>query len=170
MKKITVVFFWCVFALFVFIKHGNKVANYINPTIKPQEIETPAAPNKSEEFNEMQKELLSLHNKERTSKGYAPLALDNKLCDYAQTYAEKMAKSNSMTHSSMSKLQEVNKDSGFVGENIAWGQEDAASVVEAWMWSPGHRWNILGSKYKRVGFGTKEDKDGKNYWCTVFSD
>jgi len=170
MKKITVVFFWCVFALFAFIKHGDKVVNYIKSPTKPQEIGAPAAPLKSEEFNDTQKKLLELHNKERKSKGYAPLVLDKKLCDYAQKHAEKMANANSMTHSSMSKLQEVNKDSGFVGENIAWGQEDEASVVEAWMWSPGHRWNILGSKYKRVGFGVKKDNDDKNYWCVVFSD
>ena len=70
----------------------------------------------------------------------------------------------------MSDLIKVNEDSSLVGENIAWGQETEKLVVEAWMWSPMHRWNILGTSYKRVGFGVEEDKEGRLYWCAVFSD
>lgn len=113
--------------------------------------------------------LLKLHNEERTTRGYKPLVLDNKLCEYAQKHANYMAKNNKLVHSSMSNLQKVNKDSGSVGENIAWGQETEESVVSSWMWSPMHRWNILGSSYKKVGFGLAKDSKGRNYWCVVFS-
>jgi uncharacterized protein YkwD len=105
----------------------------------------------------------------RTSKGMRPLEIDKKLCDYAQSHAGYMASKNSLTHSSMNKLQDF-CGADTVGENIAWGQETPESVVSAWMWSPMHRWNILGSSYNKAGFGIRKDSDGRNYWCVVFSD
>lgn len=116
-----------------------------------------------------QKEILfDLHNEERLKSRLPALVLDNKLSQYAQKHAEYMAKNNSLVHSSMSKLQKVNNDS-IVGENIAWGQETEKSVMSSWMWSPGHRWNILGSSYKKIGIGIKKDKNDRIYWCVVFS-
>jgi uncharacterized protein YkwD len=41
----------------------------------------------------------------------------------------------------------------WMGENIAMGFEDAASVCEAWMNSPGHRANILRPQFKEIGTG-----------------
>ena len=118
----------------------------------------------------IKEKLLDAHNQERASRKIKPLIIDKKLCDYAQKHAQKMVKKNSLYHSSMSDLIKVNEDSSLVGENIAWGQETEKLVVEAWMWSPMHRWNILGTSYKRVGFGVEEDKEGRLYWCAVFSD
>lgn len=112
--------------------------------------------------------LFEMHNKERTSRGLQPLILDKKLTNYAQKHAEYMSVKNSLVHSSMSSLQKVNNDS-FVGENIAWGQETEKEVINSWMWSPGHRWNILGSSYKKIGIGIKKDKNNRLYWCVVFS-
>jgi uncharacterized protein YkwD len=118
----------------------------------------------------IKEKLLDAHNQERIFRKLKPLTLDKKLCDYAQKHAQKMAKKNSLYHSSMSDLIKVNEDSSLVGENIAWGQETEKLVVEAWMWSPMHRWNILGTSYKRVGLGVEEDENGRPYWCVVFSD
>lgn len=117
---------------------------------------------------DVQIKLLEAHNEQRASKGYEPLEISSELCEYAQSHAEHMAKQGSLRHSKMSDLAKV-LGSGTVGENIAWGQEDVKEVVDAWMWSPGHRWNILGGSYKKAGFGVKEDKDGRKYWCVVFS-
>lgn len=104
----------------------------------------------------------------RESKGLKALEIDESLCDYAQRHAEYMAEKERLAHSSMSRLQE-SCGGETVGENIAWGQETASGVVSSWMYSPMHRWNILGSSYKRVGFGVKEDARGRKYWCAVFS-
>ena len=41
----------------------------------------------------------------------------------------------------------------WIGENIAWGQGTAAAVMDAWMHSPGHRANILNSRYSHIGIG-----------------
>jgi uncharacterized protein YkwD len=120
-------------------------------------------------YTDVQKKLLELHNNQRSFKKISSLVLDEKLCDYAQNHAEIMARKNSLYHSSMSDLSLLDDASTLVGENIAWGQETEEDVVNAWMWSPGHRWNILSSNFSKVGFGLEVDKNGRLYWCTVFS-
>lgn len=126
------------------------------------------SPIRKKAFEEFQTRLLECHNKERESRGYKPLEIDRELCGYAQMHAEYMAGNDLMVHSSISKIMKM-ANSSSAGENIAWGQKDEESVVNSWMWSPGHRWNILGSSYKRAGFGMKEDRNGRKYWCVVFS-
>jgi uncharacterized protein YkwD len=124
---------------------------------------------KEQSFTEAtQKKLLVEHNKQREKKGLSPLKMSKELCEYAQNHADIMAKKDSLYHSQISKLMEFDSVSSS-GENIAWGQESPESVVEAWMWSPMHRWNILGSSFNKVGFGFTKDKTGRFYWCTVFT-
>jgi uncharacterized protein YkwD len=60
------------------------------------------------------------------------------------------------------------------GENIAWGIGDLASVraiFRAWIYSPGHRENILGS-YDQIGVGLEvgrlEGRDGVHVWTQHF--
>jgi len=120
-------------------------------------------------FENFQEKLLELHNKERIKRGYKELKIDIDLCNYAQIHARKMAKENKLEHSRMSDLIKV-LNSNWVGENVAWEQKDEVFVVNAWMRSWSHRWNILGSNYKKVGFGMQKDKNNRNYWCAVFSD
>lgn len=112
--------------------------------------------------------LLEGHNASRAEKGLEPLALDERLCAYAQRHAERMASKGHLVHSSMSSLAGVLGD-GNVAENIAWGQNSEEEVCRAWMNSPGHRTNIMSKRYRKVGFGVKEDERGKKYWCAVFS-
>jgi uncharacterized protein YkwD len=112
--------------------------------------------------------LLDGHNRQRVQRGLEPLALDDGLCEYAQSHADKMARRGMLVHSSMSNLA-VKAGNGNVGENIAWGQNSEEEVCDSWMNSSGHRANILGKRYKRAGFGVKEDERGRKYWCAVFS-
>lgn len=116
--------------------------------------------------------LLELHNEKRLKHGLKPLSLDEKLCEYAQKHANNMALKNSMYHSDISGVRKLdpNKNWKWTGENVAWGQTSEESVVNSWMWSPGHRWNILGQEFKKVGFGLAKDSKGYNYWCVVFAD
>lgn len=154
MNKKAIIFFWTVFAVFVVGKHGCQ-----------HDIIAKQLPNLRQE----QTELLDLHNKERKSRGLEELKLDEDLCLYAQRHAEHMASKQNLSHSSMSKLQSAS-GAGRVGENIACGQETEEQVMKSWMGSSGHKRNILSSQYKHVGFGLKKDKEGRIYWCTVFSD
>jgi hypothetical protein len=112
--------------------------------------------------------MLNEHNLERMKHGLGKLELDNDLCSYAQNHAESMSKRGRLVHSSMSELA-IASGNGNVAENIAWGQESEVEAVDAWMNSSGHRQNILGKRYTRVGFGVKADDKGRKYWCAVFA-
>ena len=117
--------------------------------------------------NVSMEKLIQLHNERRASGalGQKPLRTDDKLMAYAQEHAEWMAKSNRMRHSSMGKVMKL----GFsrAGENIAWGQKTEESVMSAWMWSPGHRSNIMGTSYDSIGAGAAS-RNGRIYWCVCF--
>ena len=56
-----------------------------------------------------------------------------------------------------------------VGENLALGNfKDDKALVEAWMNSPGHRANILNSKYLEIGVAVgKGTYEGKTTWLAV---
>ena len=54
----------------------------------------------------------------------------------------------------------------YFGEIIAGGFPSPSDVVAAWMGSPEHRANILGSPYTVMGVGAAEDASGV-YWWTV---
>lgn len=159
MQKIIPAFFWVLFFIFVL----SNLPSLLETEIPPSDL------GEVEIFSPMQKRLLDIHNNIRKSKRVEVLVLDNKLCEYAQRHAEHMAKKNKLTHSKMRSIQELS-GAGVVGENIARGQEMENEVVSSWMRSPMHRWNILSSSYKKVGFGVEKGREGRNYWCVVFSD
>ena len=54
------------------------------------------------------------------------------------------------------------------GENIAMGQKSAASVMDGWMHSSGHRANILKSDYTKIGVGYAKASDGTTCWVQIF--
>lgn len=130
-------------------------------------IEQPAAPIPQIEpnYSATVQTLLNLHNKEREMKGRAGLAIDSYLVEYAQRYAEEMARKNRLVHSNISVLMDKYSTAG---ENIAWNQNTEGEVVRDWMNSSGHRDNIMNRNFIKVGFGVAKAKDGSLYWCTVF--
>lgn len=118
-------------------------------------------------------ELLELHNSEREKKKKSPLIINSELGDAAQNHADWMAENKRMSHRGTKGSEPWNRASecGYnyisIGENIAYGQENAQEVMNAWMHSRGHRGNILGN-YEEVGFGIAESENGQKYWCVVF--
>jgi len=122
--------------------------------------------------------LLVLHNKYRSEyKGgfkswfvknqqLQPLTLDTKLMLYAQDHAERMTLNGKLKHSS--KLKGLGFDS--VGENIAFGQKSTEEVMNSWMNSRGHKKNILGSAFNKMGYSFMHDAGGRIYWCVVFGE
>lgn len=115
-------------------------------------------------------ELVQLHNEARAKASWAwqinPLAVNDKLMAYAQNHADWMAENQRMRHSSMRNIMKL----GFsrAGENIAWGQKDARTGMSAWLWSPGHRRNIMSTSYTHIGCGARKDNNGRLYWCVCF--
>ena len=161
MKKITSLLLLCCLFLSSCTSKVEKQDNKIEK--QENKIE------KIEKYNQSQLLLLDLHNKQRKSKSKKELILDENLCKYAQQHAQKMAKKDSLYHSSMSSLIKVNEGTKTVGENIAYGQSTEEKVMKDWMNSTGHKWNIISKEYLKVGIGSAEDQSGKVYWCVVFS-
>jgi uncharacterized protein YkwD len=56
----------------------------------------------------------------------------------------------------------------YVGENIAFGFLSAASLMQGWMDSPGHRANILQTNYTEIGVAAVYNATGRPYYVQVF--
>lgn len=54
------------------------------------------------------------------------------------------------------------------GENIAYGFPDAASAVNAWLNSAGHKANIENASYVVTGIGVATSSSGATYWVQDF--
>ena len=115
-------------------------------------------------------ELIRLHNEARSGASWMwqinPLVKNAKLMQFAQEWANTMAERGRMRHSSMRDIMKL----GFsrVAENIAWGQKTPKSVMNAWLWSPGHRRNIMSTATTDIGCGARKDERGRLYWCVCF--
>jgi uncharacterized protein YkwD len=116
--------------------------------------------------------VLALVNKERAGK-CAPLAIDSRLATAARNHSADMAARNYFDHDTPEGVDVATRvtRAGYrwssVGENIAMGQRDAASVMDSWMHSEGHRANILNCGYKHIGIGVAYR--GKTpYWTQDF--
>jgi uncharacterized protein YkwD len=109
---------------------------------------------------------LCLLNGERADQGLAPLAANDKLATAASAYAQDLVAGSYFSHTGRdgSDVLERIKRTGYVrddrawriGENLAWGTGSLAtpaSIVRAWMNSPGHRANILNAHYREIGIG-----------------
>jgi len=107
--------------------------------------------------NEFATLLLCLVNKERTSNNLKPLGLDARLVQASQGHSEDQARRRTMTHDGedgSTPGKRVTKEGlswRAVGENVAYGYRDMVVTMKEWMDSPGHRANILNSKYTMFG-------------------
>lgn len=54
------------------------------------------------------------------------------------------------------------------GENIAYGYQTAAEVMNAWLNSPGHRANIETASFRAIGVGAAAASNGQIYWTQDF--
>jgi uncharacterized protein YkwD len=142
--------------------------NPADPPPNKQQPVTPAPTPAAPQENSVNQQLLSLHNHERELKGRPGLEIDQKLNQYAQEHANWMAQHNNLQHSDINNIFKLDIPVMTAGENIAWNQQDAAEVVNAWMHSTGHRDNILNRKFTKVGFGVAYNAKGEPYWCTCF--
>lgn len=104
-------------------------------------------------------QVVALVNKERTSAGLKPLIVHTNLSKMAKDKAIDMFRSGYFDHTSpkygspFDMMDAYHITYLYAGENIAKGQRSAEEVVKDWMNSPGHRANILNSKYTLIGVG-----------------
>jgi uncharacterized protein YkwD len=119
--------------------------------------------------------IVSFTNKERAKLGVSYLALDSKLSKAAESKLQDMFQNQYFQHVSPAgeSVSDVAKKAGYeyivVGENLAlgiFGGDD--QVVAAWMASPGHKKNILDTRYRDIGVAVGQGMyQGKKQWLIV---
>ncbi|MFJ7768647.1 CAP domain-containing protein [Streptomyces sp. NPDC097107] len=118
-------------------------------------------------------QVLALVNEERASAGCSPVTANDRLTRAADDYSDVMADSGVMSHTGpdgstmTTRVEAAGYRWSTLGENIARGQADAASVMDSWMNSPGHRANILNCSFKELGVGVHFG-DGGPWWTQNF--
>jgi len=109
--------------------------------------------------------VLSLSNQERAKVGAPAMCLNNALNRAAKKHSDDMARTRKLTHTGSdgsSPGKRVTREGyqwNAVAENVASGYSSASAVVKGWMNSPGHKKNILNSKYKNMGHGKTDRYD-----------
>jgi uncharacterized protein YkwD len=100
---------------------------------------------------------------------YDRVALKGSRCldTFAERQAKAMAAQRRIYHQNLSPILSTCNLST-VGENVAYGYPNGKSVVAAWMRSPGHRANILNTKYRLIAVGAYQDSSGSWYVSQVF--
>lgn len=114
-------------------------------------------------------------NEARMQNGLPPLVGNTVLNTSAQVKAQDMLDLQYFEHDSPSGagVQDLADNTGYeyiiIGENLALGNfYDNTDVVTVWMNSPGHRANILNTRYTEIGIGiVKGIYEGKNVWLAV---
>ncbi len=110
-------------------------------------------------------QMLQMINRERTSRGLAPLVMDARLVRSARLKSQDMADNGYFAHQSSrygsptAMISDQGVSYHIAGENIA----SAGSMAEAHsglMGSPGHRQNLLLPQYTMVGIGIAKSGSG----------
>ncbi|WP_412541840.1 CAP domain-containing protein [Longispora sp. K20-0274] len=121
-------------------------------------------------------QVLALVNTERKNAGCQALTADSRLAVAARMHSADMIKRSFFDHTNPDgkspgeRIAAAGYSGSLWGENIAAGQRDPASVMKAWMNSPGHKANILNCKFKFLGVGVAEGGGSKYgiYWAQEF--
>ena len=140
----------------------------------PQCAPAPPAPAPAPAAGAIQ-QVLDLTNQRRAENGLPGLVLNQALVNAAQGHSDDQAARATMSHSGSdgsSAGQRIERQGyrwSAWAENVAMGYPDAASVMDGWMGSSGHRANILGRNVTEIGIGLAHAADGSPYWTQVFA-
>jgi len=105
-----------------------------------------------------------------------PLTLSHELTEAASRHAHDMALHGSFDHlgsdgsQPAERVTEAHYRWRSTGENIAAGQRNAEAVVTAWLDSPEHCENIMGTQFGEMGvaYGLAPSQRPEIYWTQVF--
>lgn len=100
----------------------------------------------------------------------APLRWDRTLAKVAQAHSQDMAEDDFFSHNSLDgttpfqRMRRAGYRYRYAGENIAAGYVTPASVVKAWLRSPGHCQVLMSKKYRELGVGIAKGGYYGTYW------
>lgn len=104
-----------------------------------------------------------------------PVGWSDRLAEAARDQSRHLARTGRLSHSGRggSTLGERIRAAGYQprawAENVASGQPDAATVIDAWLDSPGHCRNIMNPAYSEIGAAAVRGSDGRLYWTLVLA-
>ena len=148
------------------------------PTPAPTQPPTTAPP--VIDLKEYADEIVRLTNLERANGNLAPLSNNISLLDEAALLrADEIIILFSHTRPDGRDFGTAYEDLGGVyrgnwtgwGENLAWSSGNLstpAKTVDGWMNSPGHRANILNTRWTHIGVGVAQGDNGAVYWVQLF--
>ena len=123
-------------------------------------------------------ELVQLTNQARASAGLPALVVDSALTSIARWRSKDMIVRDYFSHDipGGTSVFDVIQDKGYcfklAGENIGWITADdataAAGVQSMFMNSPGHRANIMGKTWDRIGIGAYQGDTEKRMFTVLF--
>ncbi len=126
----------------------------------------------SSQLAEYAEQVAVLVNKERNAYGLQPVKVSPKLSEAANIRASELKENFSHTRpngtSCFTAMSELEIQYRAAAENIAYGQKNPESVMNAWLNSSGHRANILNEKMEYIGVGVVY-RDGVYYWSQFFA-
>lgn len=165
MKKIISAIMACVlFAGITFYVHAADFRSSL------QEVK--AVSYDSSQLAEYAEQVAVLVNKERKAYGLQPVKISPLLTEAANIRASEIKENFSHTRpngtSCFTAMSELEIQYRSAAENIAYGQKNPESVMNAWMNSSGHRANILNEKMEYIGVGVFY-QDGVYYWSQFFA-
>ena len=132
----------------------------------PASTSKPPASNLSYE-----EEVVRFVNEARIKAGLSTLTLDTSLSGVARAKSQDMHDKKYFSHTSPTYGSPFDMMTTFgisykaAAENIAQGYNTPAAVMDGWMNSPGHKANILGKSYTKIGVGYVSDG---HYWTQLF--
>ena len=129
-------------------------------------IEVPVAP----QAKQIEIEIMELINAHRITEGLNPLQEHNTVKAVAYTHTDYMVEVNNVSHDNFFQRKQslqANASANVVSENVAYGFNSAASVVNAWLNSPTHKENIEGD-YTDFDISAEQNSEGKWYFTNIF--
>ncbi|MBU2938173.1 CAP domain-containing protein [Lacinutrix sp. C3R15] len=123
------------------------------------------------EYTILDYEIAELINAHRISIGINALNIIDHASFEAITHNQYMVDQGELSHDNFS-LRSQNLQEAVhaikVSENVGYGYSSAASLVNAWLQSEGHRETIENTTFTDFGISSKKDEAGKDYVTNIF--
>lgn len=145
------------------------------PAPAPQPAPSPTPAPDQSQISAFEMRVIDLVNQERAKVGLKPLKADIPLTKGARMKSQDMRDKGYFSHTSPtygSPFQMMTKLGikwSAAGENIASGYRTPESVMQGWMNSPGHKKNILSTKWTKIGVGYAKGGKSGHYWTQWFT-
>lgn len=158
------------------VKDEKVWQNFLKKVPEPESLPGPLrGPLDFAETNLTVEGVVTETNKHREQLGRTPLHINKKLNLAAQAKLDDMFRQQYFEHESPDgkRPADVIKAAGYdyivVGENLALGNYKTDEIlVQAWMDSPGHRANIIDTKFNEIGVAVgKGTYQGREVWLAV---